>query len=275
VLGGGALGLTVALRLAQQGVPVVVLEKEPAAGGLAAGFRPAPDLPGGGPYLEKFYHHLFRSDTTVVALIEELGLGELLVWPEPVNAVLLGGRRWRPYSLTGLLRFTPIPLVDRVRMGAVLAYLKLQRNHRSFEGHTADEWLPRWMGRRAYAALWEPLLRAKFGERHRDISMAWFWARIYCRSFALGYLRGGFQQMYDALVAEIRRLGGEVHLGREVTSVRLEPPAVGSNGADGPAMPGRPHSPIQNRGTRASGSSGNPLQWVIQDRPWVLTWRRA
>src|ERR671930_1322240 len=98
VLGGGALGLTVALRLAQQGVPVVVLEKEPVAGGLAAGFRPAPDLPGGGPFLEKFYHHLFRSDTAIVALLEELGLGRRLVWPRPLNAILYGGRIWHPYG---------------------------------------------------------------------------------------------------------------------------------------------------------------------------------
>jgi len=58
VLGGGALGLTVAYRLAQAGDEVTVIEREPEPGGLAAGFRVGPS------YLEKFSHHLFRSDRT-------------------------------------------------------------------------------------------------------------------------------------------------------------------------------------------------------------------
>ncbi|MBI3972806.1 MAG: NAD(P)/FAD-dependent oxidoreductase [Chloroflexi bacterium] len=256
VLGGGALGLTVALRLAQRGERVTVIEREPVPGGLAAGFQPAPELPGGGPYLEKFYHHLFRSDTTIAALIEELGLGDRLVWPRPTNAVLWGGRFWRPYTPRGLLRFSPLPLVDRVRMGVVLAYLKLQRDYRPYEGVTADRWLRRWLGERAYGVLWEPLLRAKFGDRFDQIAMSWFWARIYCRSMALGYLRGGFQQLYDALVAEIRRLGGEVLLGREVTGARF---ATGDQDERGD-QDGRPDAPSAAATT---------------DERWTVAWRPA
>ncbi|MGH2371640.1 MAG: FAD-dependent oxidoreductase, partial [Chloroflexota bacterium] len=203
------------------------MEKEPVPGGLAAGFQPAPELPVGGPYLEKFYHHLFRSDTAVTALIEELGLAPRLVWPTPVNAVLYGGRIWRPYTPLGLLRFTPLPWLDRVRMGLATAYLKLVRDERRLAPYTAREWLLIWMGRRAYEICWEPLLRAKFGERFAEIAMPWFWARIHYRSFALGYLRGGFQAMYDALVAEIRRLGSEVVLGHEVTGLCYQPGRAG------------------------------------------------
>src|SRR5581483_3099151 len=221
VLGGGALGLTVALRLAQRGEPVVVLEREAEPGGLAAGFRPAPELPGGGPYLEKFYHHLFRSDTAITALIHELGLGRQLVWARPINAMVRDGRLWQPYTPLGLLRFAPLAPADRLRMGAVVAYLKLQRDYRRFERFTAHEWLQRWMGRRAYEVCWEPLLRQKFGDHFAEIAMPWFWARIHYRSFDLGYLRGGFQQLYDALVAAIRRLGGEVHLGQEAVGLTL------------------------------------------------------
>ena len=75
VLGGGVLGLTVALRLAQQGHQVALYEREPLPGGLAAGF-PIP-VPGAETpvWLEKFYHHIFRSDHEIIALINELGLG--------------------------------------------------------------------------------------------------------------------------------------------------------------------------------------------------------
>ena len=68
ILGGGALGLTVALRLLQRGERATVYEREPVAGGLAAGFQ-IDDA-----WLEKYYHHLFRSDTAMQSLIAELGL---------------------------------------------------------------------------------------------------------------------------------------------------------------------------------------------------------
>ena len=42
VLGGGALGLMAAYRLAQGGQAVMVFEQEQTAGGLAAGFRVGP-----------------------------------------------------------------------------------------------------------------------------------------------------------------------------------------------------------------------------------------
>ncbi len=269
VLGGGALGLTVALRLAQAGERVTVFEREPIAGGLAAGFQPAPDLPGGGPYLEKFYHHIFRSDTRVTALIEELGLGERLVWPTPKNAVVYGGRRWFPYTPLGLLGFGALSPVDRVRMGAATALLKAAPSHTPFERVTAHDWLRRWMGRRVYEVCWQPLLRAKFGDRFDRISMAWFWARIHYRSFALGYLAGGFQQLYDRLVAEITRLGGEVRLAHEVLDVRYQPPGNAA-AADGP--PPAPWT-VRWRGPGVHAVSETAFGRVVSTLPTRLTVR--
>ncbi len=77
ILGGGALGLMAAYRLSQAGQSVMLFEQEPLAGGLAAGFR-IDDI-----WLEKFYHHLFRSDTTAIRIIEELGLADRLAWIRP------------------------------------------------------------------------------------------------------------------------------------------------------------------------------------------------
>jgi protoporphyrinogen oxidase len=213
VLGGGALGLTAALRLAQRGEEVVLFERELTPGGLAAGF------PCGPSYLEKFYHHLFRSDTHAVALIRELGLGDRLVWPRPVTATLRGGQIYPLDSATNVLRFSPIPLVDRVRLGAAIAYLKAEPNYHRLENVTADAWIRRFMGPRVHEALWQPLLESKFGDRATDIVMSWFWARIHYRSSSLGYVRGGFQQLYDRLVQEIQRLGGRTHFGTSVTSI--------------------------------------------------------
>ncbi len=215
ILGGGALGLTLALRLAQRGEVVVVMEKESMPGGLAAGF------PIGSVYLEKFYHHLFRSDTTIIALLNELGLGDRLEWHAPKTSSMVNGKAYAFRPLDILLHFTPLSFVDRVRLGAVGAYLKLRRSHVPFERFTAAEWMARWMGKRSYELVWQPILEAKFGEYYPQISMAWMWSRLHCRSFSLGYLRGGFQQFYDALVREVQARGGEVRLSSEVLSARM------------------------------------------------------
>lgn len=213
VLGGGALGLTAALRLAQRGENVVLIEREGEPGGLAAGFRLGPS------YLEKFYHHLFRSDKAAVALIEELGLGDKLVWPRPKTSTLIGGATHQLDSATTVLAFQPLPLWDRLRLAGAIAYLRLEPNYHRLENTTADRWIRRWMGDRVYTTLWRPLLESKFGSRYPDIAMSWFWARVHLRSTSLGYLRGGFQQLYAALVDEITRLGGELHFGTAVTKI--------------------------------------------------------
>src|SRR5579863_9876836 len=83
ILGGGALGLMTAYRLVQAGQPVMVFEQEPLAGGLASGFKI------GDVWLEKFYHHLFQSDTTAIATIKELGLGDRLEWLRPFTVSLI------------------------------------------------------------------------------------------------------------------------------------------------------------------------------------------
>lgn len=214
ILGGGALGLTAALRLAQRGERVVLFEREPAPGGLAAGF------PLGPSYLEKFYHHLFRSDVDAVALINEVGLGDRLVWPRPRTSTLIDGQRHQLDSALAVLRFPPLSAVERLRLAAAIGYLRLEPNYHRLERITADAWLRRWMGTRVYDRLWRPLLQSKFGERYRDIAMPWFWARIHMRSASLGYIRGGFQQLYDRLVARILQLGGEAYFAMEVQSVR-------------------------------------------------------
>lgn len=218
ILGGGALGLTLAYRLARAGERVVVMEREPVAGGLAAGFRVGEN----GPWLEKFYHHLFRTDTDAVALIRELGLADKLYWGTPNTSLLIGGK---PYRLDGplpVLTFPRLPIHDRLRLAFGLAVLKALPTPDLLEGRTAADWLPHWMGRRAYETVWEPQLRGKFGAYAGEIAAPWMWGRIHCRTSALGYLRGGFQQIYEALVAGIAAHGGEVRLGTAVESIRPE-----------------------------------------------------
>ncbi|MBM2810951.1 MAG: NAD(P)/FAD-dependent oxidoreductase [Chloroflexi bacterium] len=214
VIGGGILGLTAALRFMQAGARVTLIEREDHVGGLVASFQI------GGTNLERFYHHLFRSDVDVQNLIAEVGLGGDLVWPKPDTSSFFQGRIWGLDSATDVLRFSPMPLVDRVRMGMVLAYLKFERNYHKLEGQTAAQWVQRWMGPRAYNAVWGPLLRAKFGDMADRVAMPWLWSRVHLRSSRLGYLRRGFYRLYHRLQEVLEQGGVEVLLGAEVRAIR-------------------------------------------------------
>ena len=161
ILGGGALGLMSAYRLVQAGQSVIVFEQEKMAGGLAAGF-PIGDL-----WLEKFYHHLFRTDTTVIKLIQELGLSDRLEWMRPRTVFLVRGQTHQMDSPLTLLRFPPLRFDERLRVGAIAASFKVA-NPQLLEGKTAASWLSRWMGKRSFQLLFQPLLTAKFGSLRPD-----------------------------------------------------------------------------------------------------------
>ncbi|NLE77186.1 MAG: FAD-dependent oxidoreductase, partial [Chloroflexi bacterium] len=80
IVGGGITGMTAAYELAAHGVACTVFERDSALGGLAGSFQV------NGAYLEKFYHHLFTSDTAMAGMIDALGLGERMEWLPTTNS---------------------------------------------------------------------------------------------------------------------------------------------------------------------------------------------
>ena len=215
VIGAGALGMTVALRLAQRKHQVTVLERDPVPGGLAGSFEVA-----GGIWLEKFYHHLFQTDRFAVELIEEVGLGDALQWHKPTTTVFLGDRAIPLDTALAVLRFSPLSIPSRLRLATGLGILRLLPSPGLLENQTAGHWMRRVMGRGAYETVWAPLLRGKFGEAAGDVSMAWLWARIHCRTASLGYIHGGFHQLYLALSRQVGDLGGKIVYGAAASAIR-------------------------------------------------------
>ena len=111
-------------------------------------------------------------------------------------------------------------MIDKLRAGPVAIYLRLARNWQPLEKVTAHVWLTRWLGRRGYQVLFEPLLVGKFGDDYKEVNMAWMWARLYKRSPSLGYFVGGFQALADALLEQVRAQAGTVHLNTPVREIR-------------------------------------------------------
>ena len=214
VIGAGVLGLTAALRLGQQGHDVTILERGEVPGGLASSFEVAPGI-----WLERFYHHIFGTDKRAIALMRELGLEDRLQWHRPVTTVMVDGVPRQLDSPGSLLRFDRLSVVERLRMAAALGLIKVMPSPTPLERTTAHDWMRRACGVRGHAEVWEPLLRAKFGDTWDRVSMGWLWARIHDRTSALGYLDGGFHQLYMALSRRVEAQGGEIRYGAPVRSI--------------------------------------------------------
>jgi protoporphyrinogen oxidase len=216
IIGAGAAGLSAAYDLSRAGHRVTVFEAAPSVGGLASGFK----APHWEWTLEKFYHHWFASDAAVLGLIKELGWSDEVLFPRPVTAMYHDGRFYAFDSALAVLRFPGIPFVDRVRCGVVALYLRLTPRWEPLERVTADAWLRKWLGPRAYECMWKPMLVGKFGEENLQVvNMAWFWARVHARTPRLGTFKGGFQAFMDKLAQVIAAQGAEIRLGSPVKGI--------------------------------------------------------
>ena len=222
IVGGGVLGLTLALRPAAMGAQVVLYERSVNVGGLAMSF-PVTDEPESADraYLEKFYHHIFGTDKDIIRVIDELGLTPMMVWKKAPTSNFRDGKIYPFDGVLNILKYKPMPLIDRIRTGLAGAYLHfVASNYRQFAGSTATQWTRRWMGKPSYETVWGPLLRGKFGAKADTIAMSWLWSRLHDRTFKLGYMRGGFHKLYVRLEEAVRKQGAELHLGSNVQAIQ-------------------------------------------------------
>jgi protoporphyrinogen oxidase len=204
VVGAGVTGLVAAYRLAQQGHRVEVYERWPGLGGQAATIDVA-----GGLLLERYYHHWFTSDRHMRELYEELGIDDDIHWRPSSVGLFVDGKLWPFTSPADLLRFKPMSLRSRIRMGrAVLRVQRKETDARPFEGRTARDWVIETMGQQAWDKVWGPLLGGKFGRRVDDISAAWLWGKLSLRRQVageerkeerLGYPDSSFELLYATL----------------------------------------------------------------------------
>ena len=222
IIGGGMAGLAAAYELTKQGHLAEVFEVAPFLGGQASTF----EVHGG--QLERGYHHLFISDTSITELIHELGLGDKLEWLQSSVGFYHGGKVWDFASPKDLLLFKPLPLLDRIRVGLWTFILQKTKSYQRFESVTAAAWLTSHMGKKGYEVIWEPLLRGKFGDFHDKIGMTWIWNKVTLRVASrkgagqverLGYPMGSFGEVIDVLADRIIQQGGQLHTSSSVAKI--------------------------------------------------------
>src|SRR5699024_4644082 len=109
---------------------------------------------------ERFYHHLFQSDREIVALAEEIGIGDSLVWLPSNVGYFANGRIWLLNGALNVLRLRFLPIWNRLCVGLVTAALQRVKDRHRFESVTAAAWLRRAQCMRAYEGTFGAQLRA-------------------------------------------------------------------------------------------------------------------
>jgi protoporphyrinogen oxidase len=155
-----------------------------------------------------------------------------LEWFRSSVGMFRDGRIWPFVTPLDLLRYGPLPLLDRLRLGVAILVLQRRTDVESMDRTRALAWLARWAGRRSIEAVWRPLLLGKFGSDAADVPLVWLWSKLSLRRRLrgrgvgrerLGYPRGSFQAICRALADDIRRRGGAVHVDREVLRIGSRP----------------------------------------------------
>lgn len=229
IVGGGMLGLTLALRLRQQGKHVTLLEAAPQLGGLASAWSL------GDVVWDRHYHVTLRSDRHLRALLAELDLEREIAWVDTRTGVFDGTRLHSVSSALELLRFPVLRWWDILRLAATVLRASRIRDSRALERIPVSDWLIRWSGRRAFDAFWRPLLRSKLGEAYRDTSAAFIWAtlqRLYAarskgaKREQFGYVPGGYARVLERFGERLLREGVQLETDHRVERVESSGGAV-------------------------------------------------
>jgi len=223
VVGGGVMGLKIARDLVARGQDVTVAEAAPTFGGLTSGWNL------GDVAWDRFYHVTLLSDSKLRELLSEIGLEEEMRWVETKTGFYAGGELLSMSNTMEFLRFPPLKMMERLRLGGTIFYASKIKNWRRLEKLSVEKWLRRWSGNGAFEKVWLPLLKAKLGEAYKQTSAAFIWAhtaRMYkarrsgAKKEMFGYVPGGYARILARWVELLGDRGVRMLAGHPVRSVR-------------------------------------------------------
>ena len=233
IAGGGMLGLTLALRMAKQGHDVTLIEAGPTLGGLASIWKL------GDVMWDRHYHVTLMSDSRLLNLIEEIGLSDDLKWVETKTGFYTGGKLYSMSDTAEFLKFPPLNLIEKLRLGGTIFYASKIRNWKRLEKVKVADWLSRWSGKGTFEKIWKPLLMAKLGESYKRTAASFIWAhisRMYkarrtgLKKEMFGYVTGGYRSIIQRLGELLEEMNVDIKVDHAVS--KIEKQADGSFSID-------------------------------------------
>jgi len=215
VVGGGMMGLRLSDRLAGWGHQVCLFEAAPQLGGLTRSHSY------GDFHWDYFYHCILPRDTALLGLLDELDLTADLRWSRTGTGYFCDSQIYSMTTTRDLLKFPLLGPVDKMRLGLCTLYAAHLASPEKLAHVTARDWLMKWVGKRAFEVFWLPLLQAKFGAQHDQVSATYLWAtltRLYQARGAtgggetMGYVSGGYHRILERYSTRLRSAGVSIRL---------------------------------------------------------------
>ena len=233
IVGGGILGMTLAHRLAKAGQQVTLFEAAPEFGGLASAWQ-INDIT-----WDRHYHVTLLSDTHLRSLLKELNLDQDMKWVETKTGFFMDAKLYSMSDTMEFLRFPPLSLIDKFRLGATIFYASKVKDWKRLEKITVSDWLTKLSGKNVFQKMWLPLLRAKLGENYQQASAAFIWA-IIARMYAarrsglkkemFGYLPGGYGRTLARFGEMLTSEGVEIRLNQSISAIESHDAGVAVDG---------------------------------------------
>lgn len=222
IIGGGILGMTLALRLAEQGKKVTIYETADKAGGLTMAWQMNDII------WDKYYHVILMSDQNTRRVLDEIGLSNEINWVETKTGFYSDGKLYSMSNLFEFFKFPPINLIDKFRLGLTIFVASLITNWKSMESVLVEDWLTRWSGKRVFQKIWLPLLKAKLGDNYKNTSATFIWATIQ-RMYAarrsglkkemFGYVNGGYEKINSTFIKHLGEKGVEIKYNSQISQI--------------------------------------------------------
>ncbi|MEI9958242.1 MAG: NAD(P)/FAD-dependent oxidoreductase [Ferruginibacter sp.] len=223
IVGGGIMGMTLALRLSQQGKKVTLFEAAPDLGGLVSCWKM------GDVEWDKFYHVILLSDFDTRGILKEIGLEDKIEWVETKTGFYMNGKLYSMSDTVEFLKFPTLNLIDKFRLGLTILVASRIKNWRRLEKIPVTTWLQKWSGKNTFNKIWLPLLRAKLGESYTKTSAVFIWAtiqRLYgarrsgLKKEMFGYVQGGYKRTIEAFKEKLIAQGVEIKTGYKATEIK-------------------------------------------------------
>ena len=226
IVGGGILGMSLALRLAQKGHSVTLYEAESNIGGLVSPYE------GHKIIWDKYYHVILQSDTLTLGLLQDLELDKNIRWKKAKSGFYADGHFYSMSNIWEFLRFPLLNLWSKIRLGVTILFASKIKNPHKLNQQSLEKWLIRWSGKAAFDKIWLPLLRAKLGESYKETSASFIQAtisRMYSarnqgqKEEKFGYVVGGYLTILRELTEHLKVAGVKIKTSYPVKKVEGTP----------------------------------------------------
>jgi len=220
------MGMTLALRLAQQGKKVTLFESATELGGLVSSWK-MNDVE-----WDKFYHVILLSDFRTRNILKEIGLEDKIEWVETKTGFYMNGKLYSMSDTIEFLKFPTLNLIDKFRLGLTILVASKIKNWKRLEKIPVTEWLQKWSGTNTFNKIWLPLLRAKLGESYTKTSAVIIWAtiqRLYgarrsgLKKEMFGYVPGGYKIVVEAFKQKLLAEGIDVRTRYIANEIKAAP----------------------------------------------------